>query len=292
MSERLTDPYIFSWSSKHTRLSFQMFVSALLAAVASKFEIKSLNFFGMITFEDAPEKEIAYVVLFGFAVFSFLAFVVRTLYELPKLFEQAKTFGQSLKRSQVELKKTSLMFKKISKEPKFLFFFEGDHAEFFTAEQQANIDLKKMVEDLSNACRKLALHCMESPNAIPESFSKMPDKLKTFGAARYSVVSGPLNSLERKVSITDKGGGYMNLSDSMRNLDGYNVKITDLSQSDVTLLSNTAKKASFALLVLRVRLKLSLFYRFLDIYLLSIIVPVVVSGLLLFIPLKQLFTPI
>lgn len=77
-------PQTFDWSSRHVRLKYQMFISAVLFYCATHFKMSEISLFSIVKFEIPPDSSLVKLALFVFTCFSVLAFVSRTRNETVK----------------------------------------------------------------------------------------------------------------------------------------------------------------------------------------------------------------
>ena len=73
------------WSGRHVRLKYQMVISSLLFYLYETTTVTEINFLGMMKLsQSAMQEKTFFMMLFGFAIFSALAFITRSIYEKSK----------------------------------------------------------------------------------------------------------------------------------------------------------------------------------------------------------------
>lgn len=286
MDKEAKNPFVFSWSTKHTRLSFQMFISSLLAAGVSVYGLSSVQLFGIATLEKSPTPQDAFLFPFGFACFSWVGFLLRSLYEAPSLDANIEKASQEYKRINSSLKK----FKR-----KVINIINGKDLQSFKWNQ--NLTIKPNDEDadaIFNDVRYISnLHdewyynliggCLNDIdyNVLPERHLA-PDIINAQSYKTPSKYEYPFSGIFKKIRLIDNAGIDVVSSSSNRKTNSFReLSVDNLDTTDFNEVKTVIKKQISVSGRLYRNLLIARFLRFFDVWFLAVIVPILFSSLLI-----------
>lgn len=292
VSEEKDDPFLFSWSSKHTRLSFQMFISALLATAAVKYDIESLNFFGMIKFENAPERNSASIIFLIFSIYSLICFLVRSVYEAPKLNSEAKGLRSTLRETQSVFKECKSELQNISKNENYKYYLSGGEYHYFPEGPDANAEVPDFAYSLYQIFRRWSGASLNNLHVIQRSTKTIPKKYLDFGNASNAVSAVKIEALQTRVKCHDGNGNFLNYYARKSEFKANKIEISGLDAAELESYASFVGKQGRTAFKLRLRFWNALFVRFLDIYVLPVLLPAAVSSVLLSIAVKDFLSSV
>ena len=282
MTQKERNPFVFSWSTKHTRLSFQMFVSSLLVIGVAKYGLAKIQLFGVAELKNVPTLSEAFWLVFFFAIFSLGGFVARTAYEAPGLDRSVRVVTNMYWRTALNMNRMQKKFSDVVKGRTLIDWFWGVRATSYIGDNENNASLKPGVSQLYSLFKEWSNFCLGN-SIIGLSYENLPDRYTNFGCLDVKEISPHLRSITGKIELLDQSHRKQYWQGDQTDVTGFEVTVKDLNRSDFIPLQKFAQRQKFRAFRLLLGLLFGRLLRFCDVYLLAVIIPIFVSSGLIFV---------
>lgn len=282
MPQKEKNPFVFSWSIKHTRLSFQMFVSSLLVIGVAKYGLAKIQLFGVAELKSVPTQSEAFWLVFFFAIFSLGGFIARTAYEAPSLDKSIKVVTSMYWRTALNMKKIQNKFSDIVEGRVMTEWHWGQQATSYIGDTENNSMLKPGVTQIYSLFKEWSRLCLGN-SLIGLSYENLPDRYTNFGCLDRGEISPHVRMITDKIELVDQSNRRQYWQGEQTAVVGFNVTVENLNRTDFIPLQKFARRQKLRAFKLLFGLLFGRFLRFCDIYLLAVIIPIFVSFSLIFV---------
>lgn len=278
-------PFVFTWSSRHTRLRFQMFIAALLVYSVAAYGLESVQLFGVAKLKLTPPALTSFTVTMGFALFSIFSFAVRTYCEVPTLNENVNKVSRLYSALHSQLDKLKMEVEAI---------IEGETLKEFPWDTEimldANYERKEAFAEIKSIINLFDTwyNCLVKNGSVGPDFNALPTyyrEFRTLSAESYEYnfhKNFPFKNVTDKMKISDMSVSSSNSNYSWDSIVSsrfadYSFDIKNISRQDFSNFQQSLKKQIREVKILKNRLKSGLLMRNLDIWVLSFFLPLIVS---------------